>query len=127
MSLEMIPVVIESGQSLSSAADLGSKTLVAIQMPAAWNISSYGYLSFQVSYDGSTFFNLFDETNAQLSFYADADRVIAFRAFSPSLWAGVRYIKVRSGPSSASPIVQDAERTLQLIVRPLGCSITVEC
>ena len=129
MSLEAIPVVIANGQSLSAAIDLGSKTLVGIQMPAAWTSpgGAYGQLSFQASFDGATFANVFDDNNFEFFLYAAAPGYTVFRAVpSTLLWLGVRWLKVRAG-LSGSPVNQDAERTIQLLVRPLGCSVTVNC
>lgn len=107
-------VTIPSGQSLSSAVDLTDWILTRIDMPAAWTSAA---LTFQVSSDGVNFRDYYDSDGNELSIgstVATASRAIV-PGFGGSLywWAGVRYLKLRSG-TSAAPVNQAADRTIGL-------------
>lgn len=101
----METVQIASGQSLSAEIVLKG-TLVAIQMPAAWDAAD---ISFMASLDdGATYGNLRDQFGVELIIPTAVSRVIYLDA---STWLGVRRIKVRSG-SSTTPVAQTAARTI---------------
>lgn len=101
--------LIANGTSLSAAVNLANQRLYAIQMPAAWDAAA---LTFQGSYDGVTFANVYDVTNAELSYTVAAARFYVLP--STPLLIGLKFLKVRSGPS-ATPVNQTADRFLQLI------------
>lgn len=105
-----VSAVIANGASLSGAVDLGRNTLVGIVMPAAWTAAN---LTFQVSADGVTYSDLYDNTGTEKSVTAAAGRFI-FTV--PADWVGIRFVKVRSGTAAAA-INQGAARTLQLITK----------
>lgn len=100
---------ISSGQSLSSAIDIAGHEKVAIQMPSSWTTAN---LTFQGSYDGSTYANIYDAAGNELSVIASTDRCITD---IPEL-GPFRYIKIRSG-TTGTPVVQGSDRTLQVIVK----------
>ncbi|HXG66938.1 MAG TPA: hypothetical protein VNO70_17680 [Blastocatellia bacterium] len=112
---------IPSGQSLSDAVDLGPGVLSGILMPAAWTAAA---LTFQVSVDGVTFYNLTKDAASDVQIQAQAGRaypVEAAAAFADTLYegnpfTGFRYVKVRSGTSGA-PVNQGAERQITLIAK----------
>lgn len=87
---------IANGQALSGAAQLGGRLLHAIQMPSVWTSAS---MTFQASYDGATFANVYDQYGNELSVEVAASR---FVALDPTLFAGAQGIKVRSGTSGAA-------------------------
>lgn len=109
----MAKAVIAADASLSGAVSLGGYALVAIKMPADWTAAS---LTFQASDDDDdTFYNMYSTDGTELTAQAADDRWIAI---APSDFVGARYIKIRSG-TSGTPVNQAAERTLQVIVRPV--------
>lgn len=99
--------VISSGTSLSAAVDLGTARLSRITMPAAWDTAG---LSFDVSYDGTTYSNLYNNVGTEYTVPAAASRAILVPL---SDFVGIRYIKIRSGTASAA-VNQTAQRTLNL-------------
>lgn len=105
----ILQVTIANGQSLSDAAHIGAGTLVGIQLPAFTSAK----LTFQGSFDGTTYANVYDASAAEVE-YAASTGAIYIKA--PADLAGVPYIKVRSG-TSGSPVAQGAARTISLIVK----------
>lgn len=105
-----LTTTILSGTSLSPAVDLGGMTLGVIEVPASFEGAS---LTFQVSADGTTFFNLFKSDGTEYSV-----TVAASRAYELPIadFADIRYIKIRSGTSGA-PTNTGADRVLGLIAR----------
>jgi hypothetical protein len=89
--------------------DLASSRLALIVIPAAWDAAA---ITYQVSLDGVTYGNLYD--GATETSIASAS-VVAGRVLRLPLseWAGIRYLKIRSG-TSAAPVNQVAERILSL-------------
>lgn len=82
---------IAAGTSLSAAVSLGSGSLVALLMPAA--------LTYQVSVDrGATFSNFYDAAGNE---YTTPIAPGQYVAFDPVLFAGINWIKIRSGRASA--------------------------
>ncbi len=110
-------VTIANAAALSDAADiggtqLGGRLLGAIIMPADWTAA---VLTFQASDDGVTYRNVYDEFGIEYTVQAAVDRHILLDA---SRFAGVPYLKVRSG-TSASAVNQGAERIIKLQLREL--------
>lgn len=111
--LRTASVTIGAGASLSDAANLTTiGQCVGVVSDAAWDAAA---VSFAVSMDGNTFFPLryqgveFSEANPGASAYV---------ALNPAVFAGVRYLKVRSGTSGAA--VNQADATVvTLICRPI--------
>jgi hypothetical protein len=102
--------VIANGASLSGAVALGAGAPVAIATPAAWTAAN---LTFQGSVDGTTFLNLYDDAGTEVTVTAAVDRYIALSA---SLFAGCRFLKIRSG-TAGTPVNQGAARTLTVVTR----------
>lgn len=105
-----VSATIAINQSLSGAVALGDGVLTGIVMPTAWTAA---VLTFQVSHDGSTYQNLYDEAGGEYTIAADAARNIAVPAGDFSGWS---YLKIRSGTSAAA-VNQAAARTLTLVAR----------
>lgn len=104
---------IANATSLSAAVDLNGGILVAIQMPAAWTAAG---LTFQGSYDGTTFYNVYDDAGNELTLTTAAQRYLVFDGDVARNLRGIRHIKVRSGTSGAA-VNQGAERVLRLVAR----------
>jgi hypothetical protein len=100
--------VISNGQSLSAAVDLGVARLVGLSIPATFEPAT---VTFQASYDGATFNNVYDSSGVEKTIAVGASRRVIL---SPADFYGVRYIKLRGG-TAASPTVVAADRTVKLI------------
>ena len=105
-------VTIANGASLSDAADIEAKTLIAIDMPASWTTAN---LTLQASIDNSTWDNVFDSLGTEVTISAAASRFILL---NPADFVSVRYLKVRSG-TSGTPVNQGGARTITLVVRAI--------
>ena len=100
---------IANAGNLSAAVYVGN-TPVRITMPAAWTTAN---LTFQVSQDGTTFYNKYDQHNTEFEVKAAASRSIDL---DPGGWLAAPYLKIRSG-TSGTPVAQDAERLITLQTR----------
>jgi len=99
--------VIANGESLSDAIDLGSARLGGLYLGAGWTAAD---LTFQASFDGINFFDLYDASGAEVTVDADESRAIALDA---ALFRPFRRLKLRSGTAAAA-VAQAAERTITL-------------
>jgi hypothetical protein len=102
---------IANGASLSGAVDLGRYRLARIEMSAAWTAAA---ITFQVSRDGVTYYNLYDKTGTEYSVTTDASRGVIIPLTD---FLGVQFLKVRSGTAGAA-VNQAAERVLNLVLVP---------
>ncbi len=108
---ELLSTTIAGSASLTSAVNLGGLRLFGIIMPSSWTAAN---LTFQTSADaGLTWANVYDQGGAEVAAAADVSRCILL---SPTQFAPLQYVRVRSG-TAASPVSQAATRTLQLILR----------
>src|ERR1700732_2123714 len=106
-------VTILNGQSLSNAVQVGAAQLAAVEMPAAWDAAG---MTFQASVDGINFFNLKDDTGAEISLVVAAATHVGLGEGSTAKteqFRGAPYLKVRSG-TGASPVNQTADRIITL-------------
>jgi hypothetical protein len=103
--------VLNGATGLSAAIFLGDQVPVRIQMSTGWSAAD---LTFQVSADGTTFFDKYDGPGGyEYTIKAAASRSIDL---NPSDWLGASWIKVRSG-TTGTPVNQGADRALTLVVR----------
>jgi hypothetical protein len=107
-------VTIGDGQSLSTPSLIGHGDLVGIDMPALWTAAD---LTFQGSFDGAVYQNVYNADGTEFTVKAGAARFISLAA----RFAATPWIKVRSG-TSAAPVPQMAAplATLTLIVQKLA-------
>ena len=105
-------VTISNGTALSPAVDLTQYSLVGLVMPSGWTAAN---LTFQGSVDNSNFFDLYD-SGAEINLGAAA--ASRYVLLNPAVFAGLRYLKVRSG-TSAAPVNQGADRAITLVLRGL--------
>jgi hypothetical protein len=108
-------VTIANGASLSDGIDLGSSALAGILMPAAWTAAG---LSFAVSTSlAGTYVPLWNSFGAEY-IIASASAVASQHIVIPLVdFAGIQFIKVRSGTAAAA-VNQGAARILTLITVP---------
>ncbi len=111
-NLMTVDADIANGASLTAAINLFGTSMVAIAMSDAWTAAA---LTFQGSYDGTIFFDLFEDAGAEVAGQAAASRYIRL---GPALWAGVQHIKVRSG-TPRTPVNQGAARKMKLMTRSI--------
>ncbi len=110
-------VTIANGQSLSGAsAQLAGTDVVGLVADAAWDTNA---VTFQASYDGTNFFDLFslDVPPVELTLAG----VVAQKWYplDPSTFFGVSYIKVRSGTAGAA-VAQNGATVITLVLRPIA-------
>lgn len=103
------PAAIANGAALSGAVHLHAHRVFAIQMPATWTAAN---LTFQGSYDGSTYADVYDETGNEVTVTAAASRFIIL---DPVKFMGLQKLKIRSG-TTGSPVNQGGDRIVQLIL-----------
>lgn len=104
-------VTITNGTSLSGAVDLTTQRLHRIVMSAGWTAAN---ITFQASYDGTNFNDLYDTSGEVTVTTAAANRSIVV---DQSVFYGIRYLKIRSG-TSGTPVNQTADRALILATVP---------
>ncbi len=100
-------VTIENGGTTSGTIDLQGRGLVMVILPASFTGTA---ITFQASPDNSTFYDLYNTANTQLSMTVTQGRAYMI---DPGDLVGVRYLKLKSGSA------EGAERTITLISREL--------
>jgi len=111
-SLNYETVTIANGASLSGALNIGARDLFGLIMPSAWTSAA---ITFQGSFDGTNYFNLYDDAGNEISFTVAASRYVVIS--SPAKFFGLKKLKIRSG-TSGSAVNQAAERVIGVIVIP---------
>lgn len=115
LALFNIPITIANGEALSGVLNVGERVPLLIYMPGTWTSAA---LTFQVSPDGTTFYDLYDDSGTEVSVASAA--VAASRAIYlagvVSLLAGAKFFKIRSG-TSGSPVNQGGARSLTVACR----------
>lgn len=97
-------VIIASGQTKSGALDLGFNTIVCIAFPTMTGTA----ITFEASFDGSTFYPL----NIGGSAYTEVVAASTIVRIEPSLFSAFRSVKIVSNAT------EGAERTLQVGLMP---------
>lgn len=107
-------VVIESGESLSSAPTT-KNSIIGLQFGAAWTGTTITFLG---SADGVTYGPVYDALGAELELTLPgsfvANMVVAFGNDLIAPLSKLRYLKFQSGTTSV-PVVQAADRTILLL------------
>lgn len=116
MAVGSTSATIANGASLSGVVDLTGVILAGFFMPAAWTSAA---ITFQASpdYDDDDTVTFADMYNASGTEYtiASANAVASrFIALDPRDFAGVRFLKIRSGVAGAG-VNQGAARTFVLM------------
>ena len=109
--ISSVSVTIGNGTSLSPAIDLDRCSLVGLQLPSGWTAAA---ITFQASGDdGATYADLYDES-AEVNLSSPA--ASRYLILSPAKFAGIRFLKIRSG-TSGSPVNQGADRSILVMKR----------
>lgn len=106
-----IETTISPGSSLSEAVPLGDNC-VASFVADGWTAA---VVTFAGSFDGNTFFPVYDRVGEVTCNSVDADRIIQIE---PEKTYGLHSIKIRSG-TSTSAVNQAVERTITVRIRPV--------
>jgi len=108
----VVSFTIPAGQFLSQGVDCTEGYFARIQMPAQWTSAN---LSFQISDDGITYYDLVDKTGmeALLPIVPGTAAMIRMEPWS----SAIGWWKLRSGPAR-TPTVQQAARTFKITLAP---------
>jgi hypothetical protein len=104
----VLVLTIPAGQSLSNSVDLTTLAVAMITAPPDWTDAN---ISFQVSDDNASFYDLFDAQGIQILRTFKAGRAVIV---DPTMTQAALYARVRSG-SAENPIEQEADRILKFI------------
>ena len=133
----LIPVTIANGASLSSVGALNGLKIVGFALPAAYTKS---HLTFQLSWDGNTFYEMLDTIRMDpTTHFIDADndpQSLGTKNYTlvhygqagyafitgAAYFARAQFIKVRSG-TPESPTAQGADRIINIITMSHGASM----
>lgn len=106
-----VALVIPAGESEAPAVDLGLFRAHRLEFPAEWDAAS---VTFQVSYDGTVYVDLFTETAEYVVTAAAAGRAVLL---DQEAFYGIRRLILRSG-TAETPVLQTAQRTVRLVKAP---------
>jgi hypothetical protein len=109
MAKPPLTATIPAGESLSSIVEIGSSSLVFIAAPLDFVDAN---LSFQISDDGATFYDLIDENGGEVLRAIDAGCAIPIPL---ELTKAVSYVRIRSG-QKLNPVVQPIDCTFALML-----------
>ena len=98
---------IAAGQSLSASIDASQGAPCLIYVPQGWTAAP---ITFQVSPNGSTFYDLLDGYGHEIVVQVEGGTACRIGG-----WQAVMFFKVRSGPRDA-PVPQEAERIIEVTV-----------
>jgi hypothetical protein len=101
----MLTATIAAGASLSGAVDCQLGRVRGLVLPAVWDTAA---LTFQVSADGVTYKNLYDNGGTEVNFTVAAGRAVGIDHDKSAILGEWRYLKIRSG-TSGTPVNQTAE------------------
>ena len=109
----IISVTIAAGQSLSTSGDLTSSNLEMVLIPQPLDSGSQGTLnlSFQVSGDNVTFFDVIDDNGREVLRPVFGGSAIDVPG---DVTTGALYVKIRAG-SRNMPVPQTADRVFTLV------------
>lgn len=111
---------IAQGAALSAAVDGGGPTASALQLPAA-NAWTDANITFDGSFDDVTYGPvLADNHNTEYVVTMPATAALKNQIVPLDLdvFAGIRYLKIRSG-TAAAPVNQAAARSIRIVFRPV--------
>jgi hypothetical protein len=106
---DSVTVTIADGQSLSDAAAIADYRLVGL-IVGTWTSAA---ITFQVSQDGNTYYNLYDDAGNEVTIPAGTHNKAYAAPMELAPW---RYMKVRSG-TAASPVAQAGGDTVVVAIK----------
>ena len=100
---------ISGGTSLSPAMAMNNSFVSGIIIPATWSAAD---LTFQVSFDGTNFYDLYDGTDGtEVVIKGIAGKALRV---APVDFMGYTYLKVRSG-TGATPVNQTGDKLITVV------------
>lgn len=102
-SIVTVPGWIEAGESLSPPIDVSAGDVVALMMPDQW---TYAELSFQISADNVTHFDLYERDGDEVRIKVTGGGVLVIER---ELLLAASTLRLRSG-SRTRPVTQAARR-----------------
>lgn len=111
---QKVNAVIANAAALSNAIAVNG-IITRIEIPAAWTAAA---LTFQVSSDGVTFMDLYDDSGTEVIIASASIPTGAVRAIRLTLadWTNLLWLKLRSG-TTGTPVNQGAERTIVVVTK----------
>ena len=104
---------IANNASLSGSIDLNAERLHSINLPSQWTAAA---ITFQSSPNGTTWYDLFT-INGEYILPSNIVGINRSIILEPMIFYGIRYLKIRSGTSTAS-VNQLALRNISLVTVP---------
>lgn len=101
-----VTATIPAGQSLSNSIDLSAGVAQFVMIPPTWKPAM---LTFQLSHDGTTFYDGVDSSTREIAMNVLAGTAVHVAEAFSSLAVG--FMKLRSG-SKDNPIVQDVDQAV---------------
>lgn len=108
----MRTATIASGESLSHKIDVGNGKFHGLSIPSGWAAEA-AMITFQVSHDGVSWQDLYNDTGTEVSATAAASRNVSLSSIALDL-APWNFIKIRSG-TSASAVTQEGNAAAKRI------------
>lgn len=110
-SVTWTSVTISAATSITGIIDLGVNTkLIALEITSTWDAAD---ITFQASSDGVNFRDYYDSGGEIVYSAGTGNRIMAI---TPKDFAGIRYIKFRSG-TTGTPVNQTANEILKYAIR----------
>lgn len=106
-------ITVANGASVFTDVDLEGEALAQVIFPASWTAAD---LTAQISADGTTWNNFFDDAGNEVTIKAAAGRAVVV---APLVWDAVRRIRFRSGTSGAA-VNQGGDRVVRLVTLSRG-------
>lgn len=125
--MSVISTEIPANQALSGVVDLGSHTLVAIEMPEAWAGTTITFQSkakvaedvtnsVGVQQNSEDLDDVYDSAGAEISMTVSGGKIVVPTAAHAAALAPLRFLRVRSG-TSAAPFNQNPTRIIRFLVK----------
>lgn len=102
---------IDTNTSVSDSLDLGDSRIIGFMFPSAWTAASVTFLTWNPVLSG---WGTIEENDGNELTYVVTDSVYVIA--DPTHFAGVRYLKIRSGTSTA-PVNQGDDRSIAAVLR----------
>ena len=108
--INLLSATIASGQSLSNAVFFDQSAVVGLYIPTGTSITA---ATFQLSADGSTFYNVVEDDGTEYQAIVAAGQYVPLTLNN---FLGGRYMKVRAGTTS-SPSSQSTATIFQVAMK----------
>lgn len=104
----LVGPTIAAGENLSNALNVNSGGVYRIVMPNVWESA---VITFQLSYDGNEFYNVYDRTGVEVSMRCEPQSVVPIGEYL----FYIHSVKIRSG-TRREPVVQPLAAVFKVIL-----------